>query len=73
VSGKRFMLGAAAAGLTALALLLGGVLRESSSAAPASTPVALAPQTTAELVAKAQATVRANPYSVAALDQLGLL
>jgi tetratricopeptide (TPR) repeat protein len=75
VSGKRLILGAAASGLTVLALLLGGVLRESSSAAPAAVPVAvrLAPQTTAELVAKAQAAVRSNPYSVTALDQLGLL
>jgi tetratricopeptide (TPR) repeat protein len=69
------ILGAAAAGLTALALLLGGVFRESSNAAPGAEPVALvpAPQTTAQLVAKAQAAVRMSPASVIALDQLGLL
>lgn len=75
MSGKRLMFGAAAAGLTAIALLLGGVLRDSSSATTAPSATAapmLAPQTTAELVAKAQAQVRANPYSAEALDNLGL-
>ena len=76
MSGKRLIFGAAAAGLTAVALMLGGVLRDSSSnATPAPAgPVslALAPQTTAEQVAQAQAEVRANPYSTIALDKLGL-
>ena len=75
MSGKRLMLGAAAGVLTATALLLGGVLRDTSSATTAPTgpvPLALAPQTTAKQVAQAQAQVRANPYSVVALDTLGL-
>ena len=75
MSGKRLIFGAAAAMLTAIALLLGGVLRDTSSATTAPTrPVALAlaPQTTAQQVAQAQAEVRANPYSVVALDKLGL-
>jgi len=66
------MLGAAAAALTATALLLGGVLRDSSRASPVSEAVRLAPQSTAEVVARAQAEVRADPYDVAALDKLGL-
>ena len=71
---KRLMFGAAAAVLTAVALLLGGVLRDdSSSASPAPHPaLALAPQTTAQVVAQAQAQVRANPYDPTALDKLGL-
>ena len=75
MSTRRLIFGAAAAVLTAIALLLGGVFRDSSSATPAPTgPVslALAPQTTAQLVAQAQSEVRANPYSVEALDKLGL-
>jgi tetratricopeptide (TPR) repeat protein len=66
------MFGAAAAVLTAVALLFGGVLHDSSSASPAPQTVQLAPKTTAELVAQAQAEVRANPYDPAALDKLGL-
>jgi tetratricopeptide (TPR) repeat protein len=66
-------MGAAAAMLTAVALLLGGVLRDSSSSAsPAPEALRLAPQSTAALVAQAQADVRANPYDPAALDKLGL-
>ena len=74
MSGKRLIFGAAAAGMTAVALLLGGVLarllleREPRRARTAR----LAPQSTAEVVAKAQADVRANPYDVTALDKLGL-
>ena len=69
---KRLMLGAAAAALTAIALLLGGVLRDSSSASAGSQTVRLAPQSTADVVAQAQAEVRADPYDVAALDKLGI-
>jgi len=59
--------------MTAVALLLGGVLHDSSSSAsPVGTPVPLAPQSTAEVVARAQAEVRADPYDVTALDKLGL-
>ena len=69
---RRLMLGAAAVALTATALLLGGVLRDSSSASPVSEEVRLAPRSTAEVVAAAQAEVRADPYDVTALDRLGL-
>ena len=73
MSGKRLIFGAAAAGMTAVALLLGGVLHDSSSSAsPVAATARLAPQSTAEVVAKAQADVRANPYDVTALDELGL-
>ena len=72
MSGKRLIFGAAAAGMTAVALLLGGVLHDSSSASPVADVSPLAPQSTAELVARAQADVRANPYYVTALDKLGL-
>src|SRR5690242_17447191 len=72
VKAKRLMFGAAAAMLTAVALLLGGVLRDSSSASPAPEAVRLVPQSTAATVAQAQADVRANPYDPAALDKLGL-
>ena len=72
-AGKRLIFGAAAAGMTAVALLLGGVLHDSSSSAsPVAATARLAPQSTAEVVAKAQAEVRANPYDVTALDKLGL-
>jgi tetratricopeptide (TPR) repeat protein len=75
MGGKRWILGAAAAALAVLALLFGGALRESSTAAPDSAPAAVVPaaQTTAQLVAKAQAAVRMSPDSAVALDQLGLL
>src|SRR3954471_4723960 len=59
--------------MTAVALLLGGVLHDSSSSAsPVAAVTPLAPQSTAEVVAKAQADVRADPYDVTALDRLGL-
>jgi tetratricopeptide (TPR) repeat protein len=75
------MFGAAAAGLTASALLLGGALRDSSSATPAPLQAAAAGsqlQTgfaagdTAELIARLQTSLRANPYDVNSLDSLGL-
>ena len=60
---KRLMFGAAAAGLTAAALLLGGALRDSSSASPAPLRTAATGAQsgdTAALVAELQAKVRAN-------------
>ena len=72
MNGKRLTFGAAAAGMTAVALLLGGVLHDSSSASPVAAVTPLAPQSTAAVVAKAQADVRANPYDATALDKLGL-
>ena len=72
---KRLMFGAAAAGLTAAALLLGGALRDSSSASPAPLRTAATGAQsgdTAALVAELQAKVRANRYDVKSLDSLGL-
>ena len=69
---RRLMLGAAAAALTATALLLGGVLRDSSGASPVAEAVRLAPQSTATQVAKLQTEVRATRDDVRALDALGL-
>ena len=65
------MFGAAAAGLTAVALLLGGALRDSSIASPAPLRTA-ATTSTEDDVSRAQAAVRMNPDDVAALDKLGL-
>jgi tetratricopeptide (TPR) repeat protein len=81
VKRKRLMFGAAAAGLTAAALLLGGALRDSSSASPAPLRTAATSaqlQTgfstgdTSALVARLQESLRANPYDVTSLDSLGL-
>src|SRR3954464_6093677 len=59
--------------MTAVALLLGGVLHDSSSSAsPVAATARLAPQSTAEVLAKAQADVHADPYDATALDKLGL-
>src|SRR3954453_14437103 len=59
--------------MPAVPLLLGGVLHDSSSSAsPVAATARLAPQSTAEVVDKAQAEVRSNPYDVTALDKLGL-
>ena len=72
---KRLVFGAAVAGLTAIALLLGGVLRNSSSASPElvrAAPLGAQSGDTAALVAELQAKVRANPYDVTSLDSLGL-
>jgi tetratricopeptide (TPR) repeat protein len=68
---------AAAAGLTAAALTLGGVLHDSSSASPSTVePASAAGQAAATdtpaLVARLQATVRGNPNDVRSLDSLGL-
>ena len=73
--GKRLMFGAAAACLTAAALLLGGAFRESSGASPAlvrATPLDARSGETVAVVAELQAKVRANPNDVKALDSLGL-
>ena len=76
---QRLIFGAAAAGLTAVALTLGGGLRGSSAspgtAAPAtatSASVQTAPGDTPALVTRLQATIRLNPNDVRALDSLGL-
>jgi len=67
---------AAAAGLTAVALTLGGVLHETSSAgqAAAAPPAAAesSPVDTATQVTRLQAAVRTNPTDVRSLDSLGL-
>jgi tetratricopeptide (TPR) repeat protein len=81
VTRLRLGLAAGAAALTAAALLLGGVLRESAPAgvaAPAPAPAAaplesgLAAGNTASTVAALQASVRAMPKDVQTLDLLGL-
>jgi tetratricopeptide (TPR) repeat protein len=77
VKRQRWILVAAAAGLTAVAVTLGGVLHESSSpaaasAAPASVGVQPAPGDTVATLTRLQATLRANPDDVSALDSLGL-
>jgi len=76
---QRLILVAAAAGLTAVALTLGGVLHDSSAtptaaaqAAPSSAGAQISPSDTPALVARLQATLRGNPIDVAALDSLGL-
>src|SRR5262249_32802789 len=64
------------AGLTAVALTLGGVLHETSSAgqAAAAPPAAAEPSPvdTATQVTRLQASVRTNPTDVRSLDSLGL-
>jgi len=77
VKRQRLILVAVAAGLTAVALTLGGVLHESSSPSPAAAaPTSAAgmpsPVDTASTVTKLQATLRANPTNISALDSLGL-
>jgi len=75
------MFGAAAAGLTAAALLLGGALRDTSRAttAPLQAPepsaqlqTGFSPGNTSELIARLQETLKANPYDAYSLDSLGL-
>ena len=77
----RVVLGGTAACLAAMALLLGGVLRESSQAdsavvAPAPTSDQLqtgfSPGNTAGTVARLQAALRVSPNDVKSLDLLGL-
>jgi tetratricopeptide (TPR) repeat protein len=81
VRSRRMIFGAAAAALTAVALLLGGALRDSSGASPAPHPVApsraqlqteFSPGNTGELIARLQQSLRANPYDATSLDSLGL-
>jgi tetratricopeptide (TPR) repeat protein len=81
VTRRRLGLAAGAAALTAAALLLAGVLRESGpagAAAPAPAPAAapvdsgFASGDTAATVSALQASVRARPDDVRALDLLGL-
>jgi tetratricopeptide (TPR) repeat protein len=86
VTRKRLALGAAAAGLTALALLLGGVLRDTSQAstaavasgAPAPAPDAaqldpgVSPQSTNGQIALLQKALQVDPDDVYKLDLLGL-
>ncbi len=77
---QRLILVAAAVGLTAAALTLGGVLHDSSSAsptavaqaAPASGGAQVSRADTPALVARLQATLHGNPNDVTALDSLGL-
>ena len=74
---QRLILVAAAAGLTAVALTLGGVLHESSSPSPASAAPSTAasppaPVDTAAQVTRLQAAVQTNPTDVRSLDSLGL-
>src|SRR5262249_46984059 len=75
---QRWILVAAAAGLTAVALTLGGVLHESSSpppaaaAAPARSTVQAPPRDTAPTGTQPQAKLPPNPDRVSALPSLGL-
>ena len=70
---RRLVFGGTAAGLTAVAILLGGALRGSPSArsAPVLSPPPASESTVAQ-VAKLQAELRANVDDVNALDALGL-
>lgn len=74
---QRLILVPVAAGFTAVALTLGGVLHDSSSASPAAAAPAnvtnqVTPTNTPALVARLQAAVRGNPTDVQSLDSLGL-
>jgi tetratricopeptide (TPR) repeat protein len=78
VKRHRWILVAAAAGLTAVAVTLGGVLHESSApapaaaAAPASSVGQAPPGDTTATVMQLQTKLRSNPDDVSALDSLGL-
>jgi tetratricopeptide (TPR) repeat protein len=75
---QRLILVAATAGLTAVALTLGGGLRGSSASLTAAAQATQAsageasPADTPALVARLQATLRLNPNAVRSLDSLGL-
>ena len=75
---QRLILVAATAGLTAVALTLGGGLRGSSASLTAAAQATQAsggeasPADTPALVARLQATLRLNPNNVRSLDSLGL-
>jgi tetratricopeptide (TPR) repeat protein len=73
MTGNRLILGGLAAGLTAAALLLGGVLTDGSAREAAAVPVASGiAETAAGLLPQLQEQVRANPTDVAGLGLLGL-
>jgi tetratricopeptide (TPR) repeat protein len=78
VKRQRLILVAATAGLTAVALTLGGGLRGSSASLTAAAQATQAsgseasPADTPALVARLQATLRLNPNDVRSLDSLGL-
>ena len=73
MTGKRLILGGLAAGSTAAALLLGGVLTDGSAQEAATVPVASAITATGSaLIPQLQQEVRANPTDVAGLGFLGL-
>jgi tetratricopeptide (TPR) repeat protein len=70
---KRVTLGGLAAGLTAAALLLGGVLTDGSTREAAAVPVASSISSTGSaLLPQLQQEVRANPTDVVGLGLLGL-
>ena len=70
---KRLIMGGLAAGLTAAALLLGGVLTDGSAREAAAVPVASGiAETAAALLPQLQQQVRANPTDVVGLGLLGL-
>jgi tetratricopeptide (TPR) repeat protein len=69
---KRLLIGGAAAGLTAIALFLGGALRGSPSASSAPLVRPPAADDTAVQVAKLQAELRGSRDDVIDLDALGL-
>ena len=73
MTSKRLILGGLAAGSTAAALLLGGVLTDGSAQDAATVPVASAITATGSaLIPQLQQEVRANPTDVAGLGFLGL-
>jgi tetratricopeptide (TPR) repeat protein len=70
---KRFILGGLAAGITAAALLLGGVLTDGKAHEAAAVPVASGIASTGSaLIPQLQQEVRANPTGVTGLGLLGL-
>jgi tetratricopeptide (TPR) repeat protein len=73
MTAKRFILGGLAAGATAAALLLGGVLTEGSAQDAGTVPVASGIAATGSaLLPQLQQEVRANPTDVVGLGFLGL-
>jgi len=73
MTSKRLILGGLAAGSTAAALLLGGVLTDGSAQDAATVPIASAITATGSaLIPQLQQEVRANPTDVAGLGFLGL-
>jgi tetratricopeptide (TPR) repeat protein len=69
---KRLLIGGAAAGLTATALFLGGVLRGSPAATSAPVTQPPAAEGTAAQIARLQGELRASRDDVYSLDALGL-